>query len=137
MMRVLLTGLLLSASLMLTGCASVTGVSEGFDKSVNAYNRLLRWHEIDSAGTTYMAADQQESFLRQADLLRKRGLSITDYRILSSRCLPEARTGEAVTEFDYYILPSNRIKTISYRQEWVYLEEGNGWKLKSGLPLFE
>ncbi len=137
MTRVFITGLLLCACLMLTGCASTVGMSEGFDKSVNAYNRMLRWRELERAGMTYVAAEQQEPYLIQADVLRKRGLTITDFRLLSSRCLPETGSGEAVAEFDYYILPSNRIKTISYRQEWLYLEESRGWKLKSGLPLFE
>lgn len=121
----------------LTACATQTGLSEEFDRSVKAYNRLLRWHEIESAGMTYIDPDLREEFLKQADILKKRGLSVTDFRILSTTYLPEKRSGDVVAEFDYYILPSNRVKTISYRQEWVYLENIKSWKLKSGLPAFE
>lgn len=121
----------------LTACATQTGLSEEFDRSVKAYNRLLRWHEIESAGMTYIDPDLREEFLKQADILKKRGLSVTDFRILSTTYLPEKRSGDVVAEFDYYILPSNRVKTISYRQEWVYLENIKSWKLKSGLPVFE
>lgn len=121
----------------LTGCATQTGLIEEFDRSVKAYNRLLRWHEIESAGMTYIDPDLREEFLKRADILKKRGLSVTDFRILSTTYLPEKRSGDVVAEFDYYILPSNRVKTISYRQAWVYQENTKSWKLKSGLPLFE
>lgn len=124
--------------LTLAACASSqTGLSDEFDRSVKAYNRLLRWHEIESAGITYIDPEIREEYLKQADILKKRGLSITDYRILSSRYLPEKKTGDVITEFDYYILPSNRVKTISYRQDWMYQKEISSWKLKSGLPPFE
>jgi hypothetical protein len=130
-------GILLFSCLTFTACASRPDLSGEFDRSAKAYNRMLRWHEIENAGMTYIEPEQQEQFLKQAETLKKRGLSVTDFRILSSRYLPERKAGDVVAEFDYYILPSNRIKTISYRQEWIYLESIKSWKLKSGLPLFE
>ena len=86
---------------------------------------------------TYIDPEQREENLKQAETLKKRGLSVTDFRILSSTYLPEKKSGDVVAEFDYYVLPSIRVKTISYRQEWVYLESIKSWKLKSGLPDFE
>ena len=130
-------GLLCILCLTLTACATQTGLSEEFDRSVKAYNRMLRWHEIENAVMTYSDPEQREERLKQADTLKKRGLSVTDFRILSSRYLPEKKSGDVLAEFDYYILPSNRVKTISSRQEWVYLENIKSWKLKSGLPAFE
>ena len=130
-------GLLCILCLTLTACATQTGLSEEFDRSVKAYNRMLRWHEIENAVMTYSDPEQREEYLKQADTLKKRGLSVTDFRILSSRYLPEKKSGDVLAEFDYYILPSNRVKTISSRQEWVYLENIKSWKLKSGLPAFE
>jgi hypothetical protein len=123
--------------LTLTACTTHTGLSEEFDRSMKAYNRMLRWHEIENAVMTYIDPEQREEYLKQADTLKKRGLSVIDFRILSSRYLPEKQSGDVVAEFDYYILPSNRVKTISYRQEWVYRENIKSWKLKSGLPPFE
>jgi len=123
--------------LTLTACATRTGLSEGLDRSVKAYNRMLRWHEIENAVMTYSDPEQLEENLVRADSLKKRGLSVTDFRILSSRYLPEKQTGDVVAEFDYYILPSNRVKTVSHRQEWVYRENIKSWKLKNGLPPFE
>jgi hypothetical protein len=137
MRRWLTRGTLLFSALVLTACATQTGLSEEFDRSVKAYNRMLRWHEIENAGMTYMDPEQREEFLKQADTLKKRGLSVTDFRILSTRYIPEKKSGDVVTEFDYFLLPSNRVKTVLYRQEWVYIENIKSWKLKSRLPVFE
>jgi hypothetical protein len=136
-------GFLFFACLMLTACATLTGLndkldhSKEFDLSVKAYNRMIRWHEIEKAGMTYIDEDQLEEYLKQAGTLKKRGLSVTDFRILSSRYLSKKKSGDVIAEFDYYILPSNSVKTISDRQKWVYRDEGKGWKLLSGLPAFE
>lgn len=122
---------------MLTACAAGNRLGEEFERSVKAYNRLLRWHEIENAVMTYADPELLEGNLKQAESLKKRGVSVTDFRILSTRYLPEKKSGDVVAEFDYYILPSNRVKTVSQRQEWVYLENSKGWKLKNGLPTFE
>jgi hypothetical protein len=123
--------------LTLTACATHTGLSEELDRSVKAYNRMLRWHELENAVMTYSDPEQLEKYLKQAETLKKRGLTVTDFRILSSRYLPEKQSGDVVAEFDYYILPSNRVKMVSHRQEWVYRENIKSWKLKNGLPAFE
>lgn len=130
-------GLLAIICLMLSACASQTGLSEGFDQSVKSYNRFLRWHEIENAVLTYHDSNQRELSMKQAEALKRSGLSVTDYRIISKKYIPEKKSGDVVAEFDYYILPSNRINTISDRQGWVYEESSKSWKLISGLPSFE
>ena len=136
MMRLVAKGILCSICLFLTACATQIGLSEGLDRSVKAYNRMVRWHELDSAVMTYADSEQREEYLKQADALKKQGLSITDFRILSTRYLPEKQSGDVVAEFDYFILPSSRVKTVSHRQEWVYRENSHSWKLINGLPPF-
>lgn len=123
--------------LTFTACATQAGLGEKFDRSVKAYNRLLRWHELENAVMNYGDPEHLEENLKEAEAIKKRGVSITDYRILTSNYSADKQTGDAVTEFDYYILPSNRIKTASYRQEWIYQKKLNAWKLKTHLPLFE
>jgi hypothetical protein len=128
--------------LMLCSCAYAqqakqANIGEELDRSVKAYNRMVRWYELENAVMTYTESEQRDEYLKQAGTFKKRGISITDFRILSTRYVPEKQTGDAVAEFDYYILPSNRIKTISHHQEWVYLENIKSWKLKNGLPPFE
>jgi hypothetical protein len=115
------------------------GTCEEFEKSMKGYNRMLRWHEIENAGMIHMEPELREAFMKSAEAIRKRGVTITDYRILTTECSPEKGAAEVLAEYDYYILPSNRSKTLTYKQEWVYHEssEKKGWRLKSQLPKFE
>lgn len=136
MMRVVI-GLLCLACLTLTACAVRPGLGEELDRSVKEYNRMLRWRELENAVLTYTDPEQREQYQKQAETLIKQGISVTDFRILSTQYLPENQSGAVVAEFDYFILPSNRVKTISHRQEWVYRESSKSWKLKNGLPPFE
>lgn len=119
--------------------AKNANIREEFEKSAKDYNKLLRWRDIEGAGMIYMDPELREAFMKSAEEFRKRGVTITDYRILTSECIPEKKSAEVVAEFDYYALPSNRIKTLTYRQNWIYLdtEEKKGWQLKSGLPVFD
>jgi len=130
--------------LMLCSCAYAlqakhANLCEEFDKSMKSYNKMLRWRDIESAGMVYLDPELRDAFMKSAADIKKRGVTITDYRILTSECLPDKGTAEVVVEFDYYALPSNRIKTLTYRQKWVYLdtEEKKGWQLKTNLPLFD
>ena len=143
-MKQLYRYVLMFVVLMLCSCALAlqakhSGIREDFEKSIKGYNKLLRWRDIEGAGMTYLDPELRDAFLKSAEDIKKRGVTITDYRILTSECLPEKKTGEVVVEFDYYALPSNRIKTLTYRQKWSYLdtEEKKGWQLKTGLPPFD
>ncbi len=140
MTRMIMGGLLLLCCLMSAACSVPNStIREECEKSMKAYNKMLRWHEIEGAGMTYLEPELRDDFLKAAADIKKRDVTITDFRILTTECLPDKGTGEAVAEFDYYILPSNRIKTQSYRQEWVYrdIDEHKSWKVKSALPPFE
>lgn len=130
-------GLLLTICLAMTACVSDTGIRDEFEKSMRAYNRMLRWQEVENAGMTYIDKEKREAYMQKAESMRKRGVTITDFRILTFECLPEKKTGDVVAEFDYFILPSNRIKTLTYRQDWDYQDSPKSWKLKSILPAFE
>lgn len=131
--------LILCCGLTLTACTTNAVIRENFDKSVKAYNRMLRWQEVEQAGMRFTEPEQRDAFLAAAEQLKKRKVTITDYRILTTECQPEAGSGDVATEFDYFILPSNRIKTLTYRQKWAYREiDGEkGWRVKSPLPAFE
>lgn len=139
MARFIANALLLCCCLLMTACVPNIGIREEFQQSTKNFNKMLRWHEIENAGMTYMEPQQRDSFLKSAESIRKRGITITDFRILTTECLPDKGTGSVIAEFDYYILPSNRIKTLTYKQDWSYAEvdEKKVWRLKSALPGFE
>lgn len=137
MTTLLKSSLLVVSCLLLTACSSSLGLREDFDKSTKAYNRMLRWHEVENAGMLYVDKDQRADFMKQAEMFKTRGVTLTDFRILTTECLPERKSGEVIAEFDYFVLPSNKIKTMTYRQEWTYKDLTNSWKLKNGLPKFD
>jgi hypothetical protein len=136
-MRWLKRGTALILCLIMTACSTQAAIRDQFEKSLRAYNRMLRWQEVESAGMTYLNLELRDEFMQAAESIRKRGVTMTDIRILSFECRVESNAGDVVTEFDYYILPSNRIKSVTYRQKWVYKEDLSLWKLTSGLPTFE
>jgi hypothetical protein len=127
--------------LTICSCASIRNYNsrEAFEKSMKDYNRKLRWQEMENAGMLYMDSDAKDAFYKTSASIRKRGVSVTDYRIVTSECVPDKGTAEALVEFDYFTLPSNRVKTLTYRQNWVYIDtdEKTGWQLKSALPEFD
>lgn len=136
------------ALLMLCSCSQIGSyaeklkmheINEQCEKNIKDYNKLLRWREIEKAGMLYLDRTLLDDYILKAGDIRKRDVTITDFRILTMECLAEKKSAEALVEFDFFELPSNRIKTLSYRQNWVYLdtEEKNGWQLKSGLPPFD
>lgn len=131
--------IMLLLSLLLTACAAANQARLGveFDVSVKSFNRMLRWHEIENAGMTYIEPKLRDEYLKQAESLKKRGITFADFRILTSQYLPEKNSGDVLAEFDYYIKSSNKLKTVSYPQDWVYQESSKSWILKSGLPAFE
>ena len=114
-------------------------VAETCSKSIKDYNKLLRWKEVDNAGLKFMIKDGRDKFIDDASDFNKRQVTITDYRIRTMDCADKKTEATAVVDFDYYVLPSNRIKTVTYKQDWIYLEEGDNklWKIKSSLPEFK
>lgn len=139
--NILLNAAVAVALFVLSACSYARNhnLQEDFNQSMKGYNKMLRWHEIENAGMVYMDKELRDAFMRTAEGIKKRGVTITDYRIVTSECLPEKETAEVVAEFDYYALPSNRIKTLTYRQKWVYdgAEGQKKWQMKTPLPSFE
>lgn len=128
----------LSCCLLTIACVPTKGVRDLFEQSVKDYNRMLRWKEVPNAGMVYLTPELRDQHLVNAENLKKRDVTITDYRILFTECFPEQMRGDALVEFDYYVLPSNRIKTVSYKQNWIYkeMDKRRFWKLTSAMPPF-
>jgi hypothetical protein len=136
------------ALLMMCACAQIGSYTEKLkmqelneecEKSIKDYNKLLRWREIEKAGMLFVDRTLLDDYIKKAEKIKKREVTITDFRILTTECLAEKKSAAAVVEFDYYTLPSNRISTLTYRQNWKYVdtEEKKGWLIKTDLPEFE
>lgn len=139
MWRVVKIVAMLFCGLLLAACVPDRGFREDFEHSVKTYNRMLRWQEISAAGQLYMEPEKLDTFMATVDNMGRRGVTITDFRILIMDFLPDRKRGDALVEFDYYSLPSFRIKTLTYKQNWVYRDVDNSmsWRVKSALPSFD
>jgi len=100
---------------------------------------MIRWQEIAAAGPMYVTQESREQYINDSESIKKRDIIITDFRVTSMEYYEDKNQGKALVEFDYYILPSNLIKTLSDKQEWEYEGIGieKGWKVKSPLPEFD
>ncbi|CAH2032275.1 hypothetical protein [Trichlorobacter ammonificans] len=145
-MRVSTVCLFCGLLLFLSGCAGYRTMNrqEACDKVIKTYNRMIRWQEAEKAALTYVDRSQRDRFVGAAESLRRRNVTMADMRILASECRAEHRSAEAVVEFDYFVLPDNRLKTVTDRQKWLFREESSdlpdqteGWKLTTPLPEFK
>ena len=125
--------------LTFSACMPSRVIRSEFEKSVKDYSRMLRWQEIAAAGPMYVPNESREQYVEDSVSIKKRDVIVTDFRVLSMEYYEEKLQGKALVEFDYYILPSNNIKTLSDKQDWEYGETGSekGWKVKSPLPAFD
>lgn len=138
--------LLLLFPLVLNGCAAYQNMNrrESCDKSIKEYTKLVRWQEAEKAAIIFVDAKLRPAYDKATESLRRRHVTIADSRILAQQCLAGKQTAEATVEFDYFILPDNRLKTLTDRQIWVFRESteddpdlADGWKLTSPLPDFK
>lgn len=139
-------GIVILCLMVMQGCAAYQRYSrnEDCEKTLKAYRNMVRWMEVEKAAISVVDADQRATYAQAAEALRRRGVTMVDARELAHECRPERGTAEATLEFDYFILPDNRLKTLTDRQKWVYREEDKarpelieGWKLTTPLPAFK
>ena len=130
---------MLLCGLLVAACVPDKGFREEFEMSVKGYNRMLRWQEVAAAGQLYMEPEGRDAFMATAEEMKRRGVTVTDFRILTMELLSDKKRGDALVEFDYYQLPSYRMRSLSYRQDWVYrdVDGSKSWRVKSALPPFD
>ena len=139
MRRIVKIVAMLFCGLLMVACVPDKGFREEFESSVGGYNRMGRWQEAAGAGQMYVEPEGRETYLTTAESMRRRGVTITDFRILTMEMLSDRKRGDVMVEFDYYALPSYRIKTLTYKQDWVYrdVDDKKSWRVKSALPPFD
>lgn len=129
----LLTAVLAGAA----GCRTNALVAEQLDRSTRDYNQMLRWREFENACATFAEKGIREECLKRVK--DDRDVAITDYRIRSREVDIEKGAATLSVEIDYYRLPSNRVKTVEYRQKWVYEGDSSSgtWRVKNLFPAFD
>ena len=116
---------------IVSGCAGVPSEIESLDKTLKAYERTLRWSNMDQANAFLK---KKVSFSPQ-ERRRLKGIQVTGYRIITS----EASTKKAsqVVEIRYFNELYAVERTITDQQKWEYDEEEERWYLVSRLPRFK
>lgn len=124
------------------GCSSMNS-QENCEKSIKNYNRMLRWGELESASVSLVDKEKQPEFDRGVEQFRRNRVNIVDFRIRSQQCQTDRKQASSTVEFDYFLQPDYRIRTVTDHQKWQFREgekkdaEGvNGWRLISPFPDF-
>ena len=107
------------------------------DDQIQSYSKVVRWREMESA-LVVVNEPLREEYLKQCEKIRN-SVQIVDYRILSTTLTGDHESADAVVEFDYYILPSTRVKTVVDNQKWKLFKDDikSYWKLMSLPPEFK
>lgn len=137
-MLIRLCTLLMMVPLLACGCSTYSkyGRGEECERTIKDYSKAVRWLELEKAALSMADKEQREAYAQAAEQARRRGVTMVDFRILAQECRPEQGTADAIMEFDYFVMPDNRLKTATDRQKWVYREaptddQAPGWKLTS------
>ena len=129
-------------TLMLTACGTLrnikyTNIGSEFGKSARNYIQLVRWHELESAASTFVSPLLLEEY--RVKMKDANNVRIIDYRVIKMECDPIKGEGTAKMELDYYRPPSVKVFTVEDLQKWSYEGEENNrtWRLRSFLPEFK
>jgi hypothetical protein len=125
---------LLFASVVLTACAGAR-VHSAFAKSLEKYNDLVRWNDMDRASLFASPAISVE-FGKRADDAKK--AKVFDYQVLDVKYDEKTREASAVVVYSYYTYTTGEVKKVTDNQKWVYTSGDGikGWQLQSPLPEF-
>lgn len=128
---------LVLAGCSLASCSDVRVVVENFDMSQREFAKMFRWGEFENACGRFMTPEIVEACVRRAEGDRK--VSITDVRMTKTELDPVVGKARVRWEIEYYILPSNVVKTVEYLQEWetVGLEGKKIWRATNLPPAFK
>lgn len=123
---------------LMAGCTAISNrtVAWQLDKSSKAYQKMIRWNELEKAEVLFPPEGLREEFKRKVDAARD--VKITDIRVKKMECFPERGEATVIMDIDYYREPSVTLKTVEDKQEWKYVNEGGNeiWRLMTLPPDF-
>ncbi len=126
--------LILLAAFILAACSSGMMRAE-FDKSLDKYNELVRWRELDKAAL-FASTDISGKFRARVEAAKD--ARVIDYQVVDVRYDEKKGEASATINYKYYSLATGLVHDMTDKQEWIYSTEGGakGWRLKSLLPEF-
>jgi len=111
---------------------------ESFVVANNDFMKRLRWKDYNGAAK-YFTEGGSEPFLEQLRQTEK-DLNITDVRLDSAEFHAPDQTMASWLVVDYFLLPSNSLKSFRFELQWHYREGGEKllgtWRITSHFPPF-
>lgn len=133
-MRIFLS--LLVCVFILSSCSTSMKMRQNFDDTFREYKEIVRWHGFSESSkyTTSSLRDDFEHRLKTA-----KDMKVVDLRVVKMKYDSEKGEATVKLEIQYYMLPSNRVKTMLDNQKWSYVEENGrkAWRLVSMPPDFQ
>ena len=120
---------------LLTGCAAFSQKAkmEKFGRTMDAYETAMRISELND-----VCQFVDPATLSRTDCLKRFGeVKLVDYQLMDVHVDKDQMTVNQEVKVAYHYQNHYRIKEISYRQTWHYLEDREAWFLKDGPPTFE
>ena len=125
---------LLLIAINLVSCATAQS-RDAFDMSLEKYNQLVRWGDLDRAAL-FSTTSVSEEFRERAKAAGN--VKITDYQVIDVKYDEKKLEASAVVTYSYYILTSGLVTKVTDNQKWVFVDEGGvkAWRLTSLPPQF-
>jgi len=111
-------------------------IRDDFDSVFNKYNDALVSSDLRST-FIFVSDKAKDEYMKSCEA--SKNARIFEYRITKKSVDELKRTARVDVAIDYYMLNSNRVKTLRYAQEWAHVEENKEkeWKLLTPLPEFK
>ena len=113
------------------GCSTMANRMDKFDKTVTAYNALIRWGDYQTAAGF---RTKKDSVL--VDTKSLKNIRVTSYEQKHVSFSTDGMTAYVIVEFGYYNEYSPRHRKYIDKQTWVYIDAIKDWRLDGDLPRF-
>ena len=122
--------LMLCLTAAVAGCATEVRTDK-LEATLRAYERAIRWSEFKNA---FAIAGQPAP---APDFAGLREIKVVSYdKVGTPRTDPEGKTHSQAVEIRYVHVYNMKERVLSDQQEWVFVEQGERWKLTSPFPTF-
>ncbi|MBN2428048.1 MAG: hypothetical protein JXK94_06915 [Deltaproteobacteria bacterium] len=126
--------------LLTSGCQTFQQVDQKtlLDEALREYMMYLRWQDFHDAAT-FMVKENQAAFLE--DFSGKEDLNITDLTLVNQAATANPNEYQVVLRLEYFLLPSNTVRTKDIHQTWVLILDPKsikpkGWFIATPFPEF-
>jgi len=128
------TAILILPLLLLMACASTQEQMYALDKSFNAYERALRWQEVDVLVAFHKNEHENLTTEKRKYLKQFR---VTSYNVVFSNVEVDGNHANQVIELKYYKKDTITIHELTINNKWEYDEKAQRWYLTNNLPDFK